>query len=286
MNYSIETLRTFVETASLKSFSAAARKLNKSQSTISNTISNFEDDMGVILFDRKGRESSLTCAGKKVLNLAKDILSANEHLQILRNELSPDTELQLSVAFSEIYQPTNTEYIFTTLDKKFPHVEFEFLLVENNAVIEMIKNQRAQIGMVESREEYPADISFSRLPVQGEFGLYVSKTHPLAQEKKITSQHLKTTRQLKLSNSNQTIINSEKCWLAPNYLLLLEIAEQGMGWSILPTWLVKQFGHNQLINLKYDLLPCKTNIDLIWSQIQPPGKIGYWLINTLLNNQK
>ncbi len=92
MNYSIETLRTFVEAASLKSFSAAARKLNKSQSTISSTISGFEDDMGFVLFDRQGRESTLTLAGKKVLSLVEDILSADERLQALRVELSPDIE--------------------------------------------------------------------------------------------------------------------------------------------------------------------------------------------------
>ncbi len=65
MNYSIETLRTFVEAASLKSFSAAARKLNKSQSTVSTTISGFEDDLGFALFDRQGRESTLTLQVEK-----------------------------------------------------------------------------------------------------------------------------------------------------------------------------------------------------------------------------
>ncbi len=64
MNYSIETLRTFVEAASLKSFSAA-RKLNKSQSTVSTTISGFEDDLGFALFDRQGRESTLTLQVEK-----------------------------------------------------------------------------------------------------------------------------------------------------------------------------------------------------------------------------
>ncbi|MFD1090612.1 LysR family transcriptional regulator [Providencia vermicola] len=282
MNYSIETLRTFVEAASLKSFSAAARKLNKSQSTISSTISGFEDDMGFALFDRQGRESTLTLAGKKVLSLVEDILSANERLQALRVELSPDIEPQLSCAFSDIYQPPHAEHILTTLNRQFPHIEFEFLIAENNAVIEMIQNQQAHVGMMESRTEYPADISFSRLPIQGELGLYVLKTHPLALEKKLTYQHLTTTRQLRLSSSSQIIINSEKNWLAPNYLLLLEMAEQGIGWAILPTWLVKQFGHDVLVSLNYDLWPRKIDVDLVWSKNSPPGKAGYWLINKLL----
>lgn len=110
MNYSIETLRTFVEAASLKSFSAAARKLNKSQSTVSTTISGFEDDLGFTLFDRQGRESTLTFAGRKVLSLVEDILSADERLQALRVELLPDIEPRLSCAFSDTYQPPHAEH--------------------------------------------------------------------------------------------------------------------------------------------------------------------------------
>lgn len=285
MNYSIETLRTFVEAASLKSFSAAARKLNKSQSTVSTTISGFEDDMGFVLFDRQGRESTLTFAGRKVLSLVEDILSADERLQALRVELSPDIEPRLSCAFSDIYQPPNAEHILKTLDLQFPHIEFEFSIAENNAVIEMIQNQQAHVGMMESRTEYPADISFSRLPIQGELGLYVLKSHPLAKEIKVTYQHLTMARQLRLNSSSQTVINSEKNWLAPNYLLLLEMAEQGAGWAILPTWLVKQFGHDLLVSLNYDLWPRKIDVDLVWSKNNPPGKAGYWLINKLLSSK-
>ncbi|EKT65024.1 LysR family transcriptional regulator [Providencia burhodogranariea] len=284
MNYSIETLRTFVEAASLKSFSATARKLNKSQSTVSSTISGLEDDMGFPLFDRQGRESTLTIAGKKVLSLVEDILSADERLQALRVELSPDIEPRLSCAFSDIYQSPHAEHVLNTLDRQFPHIEFEFLIAENDDVIDMLQNQQAHIGMMESRIEYPADIMFSRLPIQGELGLYVLNTHLLAQEKTITYQHLTMNRQLRLSSSTQTIINSEKNWLAPNYLLLLEMAEQGMGWAILPTWLVKQFGHGTLVSLKYDQWPRKIDLDLVWSKNNPPGKAGYWLINKLLSD--
>lgn len=55
MRYSPEALVAFVEAASLGSFSAAARKLRKSQSTISIAIANFEADVGCPLFDRGGR---------------------------------------------------------------------------------------------------------------------------------------------------------------------------------------------------------------------------------------
>ncbi|NVL29209.1 LysR family transcriptional regulator, partial [Pseudomonas syringae pv. actinidiae] len=52
MSYSPEALEAFVQIAALGSFSAAARRLGKSQSTISEAISRLEIDLGLELFDR------------------------------------------------------------------------------------------------------------------------------------------------------------------------------------------------------------------------------------------
>jgi DNA-binding transcriptional LysR family regulator len=51
MRYSPEALTAFVEAVDSGSFSAAARRLRKSQSTISTAIANLEADLGVTLFD-------------------------------------------------------------------------------------------------------------------------------------------------------------------------------------------------------------------------------------------
>ena len=68
MRYSPEALVAFTEAASLGSFSAAARKLRKSQSTVSIAIANFEADIGCPLFDRNGRHPTLNEAGRQVLS--------------------------------------------------------------------------------------------------------------------------------------------------------------------------------------------------------------------------
>lgn len=66
MRYSPEALNAFVETVSAGSFSAAARRLHKSQSTVSTAIANLEDDLGVTLFDRSARHPVLTEQGQRV----------------------------------------------------------------------------------------------------------------------------------------------------------------------------------------------------------------------------
>ena len=56
-------LRYFMEVASQKSFSKAARNLHISQSAISRMIKSLEDEMGVILFVRNAKTVELTAAG-------------------------------------------------------------------------------------------------------------------------------------------------------------------------------------------------------------------------------
>jgi len=67
MRYSPEGLDAFVAAAALGSFSAAARQLRKSQSTVSAAIANLETDLGLVLFDRQSRKPQLTAEGQRVL---------------------------------------------------------------------------------------------------------------------------------------------------------------------------------------------------------------------------
>lgn len=70
-------------------------------------------------------------------------------------------------------------------------------------------------------------------------------------------------------------------WSSPSLLLLLEMAEQGFGWGILPSWLVNQFGHGVLKPLKVEGWPQNLEVDVAWSNKTPPGPAGRWLIDRL-----
>lgn len=63
----------------------------------------------------------------------------------------------------------------------------------------------------------------------------------------------------------------------PSYLMLLEMAEQGFGWAILPRWLVEQFGREKLVTLPVQGWPKMISIDAVWSKKAHRGllAIGY-----------
>ena len=80
MNISPESLQAFAQAAHSGSLSAAARRLGKSQSTISEAVARLEIDLGVTLFERGPRRLQLTEAGASLLAHADEVLAAADRL--------------------------------------------------------------------------------------------------------------------------------------------------------------------------------------------------------------
>lgn len=283
MRYSPEALMAFVEAANAGSFSAAARKLRKSQSTISTAIAHLEVDLGVTLFDRQGRHSVLTPQGQRVLDHVQVILAASERLDELAVRLSTQVETHLTFVLSDTYQPTHHEDLMHRFELRYPDIEFECLIAEDQDVIDLLQAGRAQIGLLEVQESYPQDIGVARLPEQTEMAIFVSRDHPLSKYKDVQPEHLHTFRQLCMRPYNRPDKHRTQgqTWSAPSYLMLLEMAEQGFGWSILPLWLVRRFGRSKLVPLNTRDWPKMISVDAVWSKNNQPGLAGSWIIDQL-----
>lgn len=146
MRYSPEALTAFVETVSCGSFSAAARRLRKSQSTISTAIAHLEADLGFALFDRSSRQPTLTEEGKRVLGYVQAILTASERLDEAAISLSGETEARLTFVLSDTLHPDVLEELMVQFDHKFPHTEFECLIGEDEDVIDLLQKDVLRLG--------------------------------------------------------------------------------------------------------------------------------------------
>lgn len=280
MRYSPEALTAFVEAVACGSFSAAARRLRKSQSTISTAISNLEADLGVALFDRATRHPTLTPQGEQVLSYVKAILAASNRLDELAISLSDETEARLTFVLSDTLHPDVLEDLLLQFDRRFPHTEFECLIGEDEDVIDLLQKERAQVGLIEARDSYPTEIGSTRLPLQTAMAIYVAPAHPLAAQGRVTWDELHSWRELRLSTFLASSLEPAKgqVWSAPNYLLLLSMTVQGLGWCILPCALVDEFaGSGTLVALNIPGWPRAISVDLLWNKKAPPGKAGSWL---------
>ncbi|KJK14960.1 LysR family transcriptional regulator [Pseudomonas sp. NPDC087612] len=285
MRYSPEALQAFVEAAALGSFSAAARKLRKSQSTVSAAIANLEADLGVTLFDRQARQPLLTEAGRKVLGHVQEILAASERLDQLSIRLADKVEPRLTIVFSDMHQLNPDNRVMQLFEQRYQDIELECMIAEAGDVLNLLQSGRAHLGMLAAQPGYPADVAATRLAAQAQMGIFVASSHPLAQLAQPTQAHLAGHRQLYLNTYTDSVNKPQgRVWSAPDYLMLLEMTEEGFGWAELPHGLVRQYGHGQLTELKLRGWPRPIAVDVAWSKLTPPGPAGLWLLDRLLES--
>ncbi|SFN60663.1 DNA-binding transcriptional regulator, LysR family [Candidatus Pantoea varia] len=283
MRYSPESLEAFMQTVASGSFSAAARALGKSQSTISAAVANLEDDLGFVLFDRAGRQPILTEQGRRVIPQVQQILAASERLDALAIRLSQGVEPRLSFAMSDFWQTDHHENLLRQFDARYPEIELEVMIAEDGDVLDLLQAGRVHLGVVRAQPNLPVDIAVARLQVEAQMAVFLHRDHPLAQLSTVSESELEEVRHLRL---NTWVEASEtapmgRIWSAPSYLLLLEMAEQGFGWTVLPRWLVKQFGHDVLKELSMPGWPQHIAVEVVWSRRTPPGPAGRWMIDQL-----
>lgn len=284
MAYSFDALAAFVETCGAGSFSAAARKLGKSQSTISEAIANLEIDLGVPLFDRSSRQPVLTPAGHALLAQAREVLSAGERLGRTASRLAGGQEPRLTVAMSDTYQSERLESILAELDIRHPDLEFECLMSEDDDVIAAIQRGRAHLGLLAARKSYPPDLEHATLPDLSEMVLVVCKEHPLAAMPQVSAADLRATRELRIAPyvRDKHEMEPGRYWTAPSYLMLLEMAAMGFGWTRLPRWLVSRFAPATLVELAAPGWPQRIRVDVVWSNQRALGPAAAWMLESVL----
>jgi DNA-binding transcriptional LysR family regulator len=279
-----EVLLAFVEAATQGSFSAAARKLGRSQSTISAAVASLEIDLNLTLFDRSSRKPGLTPAGHVMLQRAEEILAATSRLEMTARQLSEGVEAKLTVALSDTYQSDRFEASLSAFEQRYPDLELECLIAECDDLIALVQSGRAQVAFAEMQDSYPPDLVSSTVDERTEIALFVSPQHPLASADSIDQNLLHQHRELRLA----TILNpyesraKGRVWSAPSYLMLLEMAQGGFGWAPLPRWLVERFGPDTLRELDVRGWPKTVSVDALWSRQHPPGPAGSWLLGKML----
>ncbi|CAK9884201.1 MAG: HTH-type transcriptional activator AllS [Candidatus Erwinia impunctatus] len=287
MHYSPESLQAFVQTVESGSFSAAARALRKSQSTISAAVANLEADLGVLLFSRESRAPRLTAEGQRILVQVREIISATAGLEQLAIRLAGSVEPWLGLATSDFWQTDYHASLLASFSRHYPLVEFECMMAEDGDIVDLLQSGRAHVGVIRAQQEYPADIVSARLAVTAQMAVYIQHKHPLAQLPELTFTQLRQVRQLCLNTwiGNEALA-SGNVWKAPSYWLLMEMAIHGHGWTILPRWMVNKFADHQLCELPLMGWPQHIAVDVIWSQQTPPGPAGCWMIDHLLSWQE
>lgn len=286
MTYSTEALHAFAQAAHLGSFSAAARRLGKRQSTISMAIAQLEIDLNVQLFDRGGHKPTLTPAGRVLLQQVEGLLHAQAQLAHTAQQLGAGLEATLSIALSDTYQSEVFEDVLRRFAERFPTLALHCQIAEELHLIELVDQGQAQLGLINQQHDYPPAIDAQTLYEPSYVSVYVHQQHPLAQQPQpLARPDLAHHRALMLTPQHPTQQQQRAhplTWYAPSYMMLLEMTMLGAGWAVLPRWLVERYSNHTLCELAVLGYPQYHRIDVIYSRQYPLGIAGQWLKDALL----
>lgn len=238
------TLSAFVAVAEHGSFSLAADHLYLTQSAISKRIAQLEDQLGNRLFDRIGRNISLTEAGNALLPRANKILLELDDARRAIGNLSGDISGTLSVAASHHISMHRLPPILRAFSQQYPEVELDLHFAESEVAYEGVLKGELEVALITLAPQPEANI-LSQEVWQDELCYMVSNDHPLASREKVELQELTAFKAILPSsktftqNIAQTLFDRHQLELnlamSTNYLDTIRMMVSiGLGWSLLP----------------------------------------------------
>lgn len=137
----LNQIRGFEAAARLGSFRAAGEELSLSPTAISHQISNLEDKLGVLLFERKTRLATLTQEGSKLA------LAAHQALQQLSTALEEisDSQSILRIATTTSFAAMWLVPNLASFQKKYPKIQIELKTGED--LIEINGDRRIDLAI-------------------------------------------------------------------------------------------------------------------------------------------
>ncbi|MDR7236397.1 LysR family transcriptional regulator [Neobacillus drentensis] len=185
-------LQYIIEVSEKGTIAKAAETLHVSHSAISQAIASLESELDLKIFNRSRTGSKCTTEGKAVVKLSLEIMNKIKELKSLGQD-GAMLKGNLKIAASTIYFSTFLPELIYSFRKDFPHVQIEMHENDTHNIIETIKSNLFDIGLVLGTDETlkmeDPRITFEIL-YQSSIMVCVSKHSPLAYNKTIGPEEL------------------------------------------------------------------------------------------------
>ena len=179
----LREINTFLHVAKLRSFSKAAVQLGYTQAAVTIQIHNLEHELGVHLFDRIGKQTTLTHQGSVFYEYATSVM---RELAQARDTLANPQELtgHLCIGTIESVCAGILPKLLRTSHKLHPKVTVRIIIDSPGAILEKMNNNLVDIAYFLDRQVY--DTKWEKVLEQPEKVCFVaSSRHPLASRQEL-----------------------------------------------------------------------------------------------------
>ncbi|MDX1451131.1 MAG: LysR substrate-binding domain-containing protein [Oleiphilaceae bacterium] len=253
------------------SYAAAAEALDKVPSALSYIVQKLEEQLDVTLFQKQGRRSVLTPAGKHLLEEGRKLLHAANQLCDSTRSIAKGWESRIRIAIDSMFNTRRTFEIFDQFLQDHPDIELDI-------------REEVMSGSWEALIEDQVDLLIgAAAPVPQQKGIHavtvgkfdrvfaVSREHPLAQHRApLSHEDLAKERTVVVHDSarmaipwTKGIITRTRYFFVPTVDCKIRAQLAGIGCGYLPRQRVQPYlDSGELVELEVENSPQQINSDM------------------------
>jgi len=240
----LDQIRTLVAVASEGSFSAAARRLGRVQSAVSQAMAALESVVAFKVFDRSGRVVTFTERGRLLVAAGRRLLNEAERMRDLTETFRAGRDERLALAVDAIFPSRGLVSLALSLRSEFPSLALRIDTDTLASISMRIARRECDVGIAgplgtSEGLERVAVGSVLLIPV-------AARNHPLAAvRRRIATETVAAETQIVLSEhglgaSPDQAVLSERTWRVADLSTKREFILGGLGWGNLPEPLVRE----------------------------------------------
>ena len=291
----LDQMRVLAEVAQSGSFSAAARKLGRVQSAISQSVQALEATLGLTLFDRSRKTPTLTEAGAAMLEDARATLARAKAMQARARAIRDDLEPELTLAVDATFPIPLLLESLRVLRGEFPTLPATLFTEALGGAQQTLATGDARMAIYpifggpgpEVAAEFLARVALA--PV-------AAAAHPLARlGRPARREDLEAHVQLVLTGRNafaQAVrggVVSPHVWRFADQTTRLEFLLAGFGWCNMPLHMVQDAidaGRLTRLTMEHGEPPPEFPLYVVCPRDRPLGRAGRWLTADLRERLK
>ena len=234
--------------ASSGSFAAAARILGKVPSAVTYSIRQLEEQLDVLLFDRRSRQARLTEAGAALVRESERLLNELDAVAQRIKRVATGWEAELTIAVDSIVtEQAILDLVADFLAQKSP-TRIRLLRETLSGTWESLLTGRADLAIGVADQPGPAAGIESAPLGEVPFLFVVAPGHPLAREKgPVTDDLLRPHRVVALADSARQLapmtvglLPGQDVLTVPSMALKIDAQLRGLGCGYLPAPLIRE----------------------------------------------
>jgi len=267
---SLDQMEAALAVAESGSFSAAARRFRRTQSSLSYAVAALEQQLGITLFDRSdGRRPRPTEQGQLLLREMEIVVRQATALKGKAKVIAAGLEPEISFAIDDHYPIEELLPLLRLVQHKYPSVHIRLNVETMGAVTQAVIDDRAVFGLTASVPDLPAGVLGDALATLNRV-LVASPEHPLAkpmngaprptQGDALEQVQIVLGERRELSRRDYRV-HSGRTWRVGDLHTKHRLLLAGLGWGYLPAHMVADdLESGRLRRLNIEGLPDRNSV--------------------------